>query len=395
LNRGSIIPPKGKRKSWSAIVYTGKDDNGKKLHKRVSAPTKAEVEKKVLDIIYQVKNGNYAAIKGTVGEFIERWLKEYATPKLSPRTTEEYWSIYRSGIKPVFGKVLLSNLKPQAIQKYYADKLASGLTSTTVTHHHCMLHRALEHAVKWQILPRNPADAASPPGIRHTEMHTLDSEQVALFLETAKETPFFVEFHLALFTGMRRSELMALRWQDVDLIMAEISISRSMHQMNKPRRIIFRGTKTVKSARKIALEPDTCEVLRKHLDNEMSLCARLNVTFTNDRLLFCEWDGTPLAPDRVSRAWDRLMKKLEYPHVRFHDARHTHASLLLKADIHPKIVQERLGHANIETTLNIYSHVAPNMQHRAAEAFGKMIRATTRATTGRNQNTEKVSSSEI
>jgi integrase len=203
-------------------------------------------------------------------------------------------------------------------------------------------------------------------------MQTLDNDQVSMFLEAAKETPYFTEFHIALFTGMRRSEIMALRWQDVDLIGAEISVSRSMHQLYD-RQIVFSGTKTAKSSRRIELSPETCRVLRLHLENEMSLCARLGVPFTNDRLLFCEWDGRPLSPDRVSRAWEQLIKKLEFGHIRFHDARHTHSSLLLKAAIHPKIVQERLGHANIQTTLNIYSHVMPGMQRRAAEAFEEMI----------------------
>ncbi len=390
MNQGSIIPPSGRRKSWSAMIYLGRDDGGKKMHRRVSAPSREEVEKKAREVLYQRDNGNLATTKGTFAEFVERWFRDFAEPKLAPRTVEGYRSIYNSGIKPAFGTKLLRNVKPEHIQAYYSDKLKTGVTSTTVTHHAMFLHRIFEHAVKWQLLPRNPADAASPPGIHGTEMHTLDSDQVAAFLKAAKDTPFFVEFHLALFTGMRRSEVMALRWQDVDLIGAEISVSRSMHQLNNPRRIIFRGTKTAKSARRVALSPETCQALRNHLDNELAACARLGVPFgNNDRLLFCEFDNksgkwVPLAPDRVSRAWDRLILKLELPHVRFHDARHTHATLLLKANIHPKVVQERLGHANIQTTLNIYSHVTPGMQHSAAEAFSDIVRATTRATTEEN-----------
>jgi integrase len=365
--------------SYAGAVYVGKDDDGKKQYRWVSSLSQHEVKLKMTALRHERDTGGmFASTKGTVGEFIERWLKEYATPNLSPRTTEEYRSIYRSGIGPAMGSVPLRNLKPDRIQQYYADKLAGGRSTTTVRHHAMMLHRVLEHAVKWQLLPRNPADAATPPGTRYVEMHTLDGEQTAAFLEAAKETPYFTEFHVALFTGMRRSEIMALRWQDVDLLMAEISVSRSMHQMNKPRRVIFRGTKTDKSARKVAMAPETCDVLRHHLANDMALCARLGLPFTNDRLLFCEYDPkallwNPLSPDRVSRAWDRLIRDLKLPHVRFHDARHTHASLLLKADVHPKVVQERLGHANVQTTLNIYSHVAPGMQRRAAEAFGAMV----------------------
>jgi integrase len=366
--RGSIIAPSGKRKSWSAMIYTGRDEDGRKTHKRVSAPTKPEVEKKVRAVLYQIDCGTLSTAKGTVSDFIQRWFRDYAKSKLAERTVIGYRSIFESGIKPAFGDTQLRNLK------YYSDKLAGGASNTTVTHHAMFLHRVLEDAVKWQLLPRNPCDAASPPGIRHVEMHTLDAEQVDVLLDAAKETPYFPEFHLALWTGMRRSENMANRWQDVDLIGAEISISRSMHQLNNPRRIIFRGTKTAKSSRMIGLDPETCDVLRHHLENEMALCSRLGVRFTNDRLLFCEWDGTPISPDRVSRAWDRLIKKLGYGHVRFHDARHTCATLLLKAGVHPKVVQQMLGHATYSTTMDIYSHVTPGMQHSAAESLGQAIR---------------------
>jgi integrase len=367
--KGSIIK---RGNSYSGAVYVGRNENGIKKYKWVSAPSRQEVKVKLAELKHSVMAGTYIAPKGTLAEFAQRWLKEYAEPKLAPRTVDGYRSIFNSGIGPAMGKVLLRDLKPDRIQRYYADKLATGVSNTTVTHHAMVLHRILEFAVKWQLLARNPADAASPPGIRHIEMHILDEEQVVVFLNAAIDTPYFTEFHLALFTGMRRSEIMALRWQDCDLILAGISVSRSMHQLYD-RQIVFSGTKTAKSSRRIELSPETCQVLRLHLENEMSLCARLGVPFTNDRLLFCEWDGRPLSPDRVSRAWEQLIKKLEFGHIRFHDARHTHASLLLKAGIHPKIVQERLGHANIQTTLNIYSHVMPGMQRRAAEAFEEMI----------------------
>jgi integrase len=358
--------------SYSAAVYVGRDDDGKKHYKWVSARSRPEVKIKMAELKARYLTGCFTNPKGTFGDYIQRWLEDYAKPNLSPRTYEGYQSIYRSGIQSVLGKIKLRDLKPFQIQSYLSGMISKGNKTTTVRHHAMMIHGILRSAVKSELLYRNPADSVTPPAVRQTEMKTLDSEQVNLLLEAAKDTPYFYEFHVALYTGMRRSELMALRWQDVDLIMAEISVSRSIHILND-RQIIFRGTKTAKSSRRVALSPETCIVLRRHLDNEMIRCAQLGVPFNKDRLLFCEWDGQPLSPDRISRAWERLIKKLGFGHIRFHDARHTHATMLLKANIHPKVVQERLGHSKSSTTLDMYSHVTPGMQQKAAEAFENML----------------------
>lgn len=360
--------------SYQIGVYLGKDADGKKKYKWLTVQgNKRQAQAKLNETVHQINTGVFADPKGTLGEFIERWMVEYAKPNLSPSTTEGYQSIVRAGIDPALGKVQLKNLKPELLQKYYADKLAEGLSTTTVRHHAMLLHCILEHAVKWQLLVRNPADAVSLPVTRHTEMHTLDETQAEQILKAAIDTPYFSLFHLALFTGMRRSELLALRWSDIDLAGAEILISRSMHRL-LTKEVVFRGTKTVRSSRSIALAPASCVVLRNHLDNEMALCIRVGIPFTNDRLIFCQWDGTPLVPDTISQAWRRLTHRLGIQHVRLHDLRHTHATLMLKAGIHPKIVQERLGHSSIATTLDTYSHVIPGLQHKAAETFAEIFK---------------------
>jgi integrase len=358
--------------TYSVIVPLGKDMSGKKRYKWVTCRSKREAEAKRAELVHQANTGMLASPKGTLGEFIERWLIEYARPNLSPRTCEGYQNIYKSHISETIGKVQLKNLKPEHIQKYYFDRLADGLSTTTVRHHAMLLHRVLEHALKWQIVARNPADAVTPPLTRHVEMKTLEEIGIEKVMAEAEKTPYFVLFSLALHTGMRRSELLALRWQDIDLIMAEIYVSRSMHRL-LTHETIFRGTKTVKSNRSIALAPSIIAILRQHLDNEMALCARMSIHFTNDRLVFCTWDGKPLIPSSVSQAWRRLTRRLGYDNIRFHDLRHTCATLLLKAGIHPKVVQERLGHSSIAITLDIYSHVTPGMQHQAAEALDTIL----------------------
>jgi len=364
---------KGKE-SYRIGVYLGKDDDGKKCYQwETIKGGKKKAQERLQEILHQKNTGMLAIPKGTLGEFIERWLKEYAKTNLSPRTAEGYESIYHSRLKSELGLVMLKDLKPAHIQKYYADLQASGKTSSTARHHAMMLHRVLEHAVKWQLLPRNPADAVTPPKNRHIEMKTLDESQAELILNEAMNTPYYTLFALALHTGARRSELLSLRWQDISFPGAELSISRSMHRLLNGE-FIYRNTKTVKSNRSVALSPMTCQMLRHHLDNEMAQCSQLKIPFTNERLVFCRWNGEPLIPHTVSQAWRRLARRLGIKDIHFHSLRHTMATLMLERGIHPKIVQERLGHSSIAITMDTYSHVMPGMQKKAAETLDTILR---------------------
>ena len=210
-----------------------------------------------------------------------------------------------------------------------------------------------------------------PKIIKH-EMNILDEPQAETILQEARGTNYYSIFALALYTGMRKSELLALQWNDVDLLMAELTVSKSSHRLNTGKYVV-KSTKTPKSNRRIALSPDTCIMLRQHLNTEMNRCATAGIKFTNNRLLFCEYNGEPLKPNTVSQHWTRFLQRLNYPHIRFHDLRHTHASWMLKKGVSPKVIQERLGHSTISTTLDIYSHVTPGMQHEAVEIFDKIL----------------------
>ncbi len=358
--------------TYSVIVPLPKDATGKKHYKWVTCRTKREAQRTLAELIHQADNGMLVNPKGTLGEFIEKWLNEYAKPNLAPTSYQGYDSIYRSGIVPTLGSIPLKDLRPCHIQEYITSKLSNGVSNTTVRHHVTFLHSVLETAVKWQLLVRNPVDAVSMPKMVKHEMQTLDEQQADRILKEVQGTRYHPIFALALYTGVRQSELLALQWRDVDLLMAELSISKSSHRLNTGEYVI-KGTKSPKSNRRIALSPNTCLILRQHLDNEMTLCAKLGVTFTNDRLLFCEYDSKPLKPDTISQYWKRLTHRLNYPHIRFHDLRHTHATLMLKQGISPKVIQERLGHATISTTLDIYSHVTPGMQRQAVEVFDKIL----------------------
>ncbi len=197
-----------------------------------------------------------------------------------------------------------------------------------------------------------------------TDLHT--------FLEYAKSTPHFALFYSALFTGMRRSELLALRWSDVDLLLCQVSVNRTLHQLHN-RQIIFRQPKTAKGRRLIALSPSTVAVLRDHWAAQFEQKRALGLTLQDDHLVFSRPNGGPLLPDSVTVAWHNLARRSGLKGIRLHDARRTHASLMPKAGTHPKIVQERLGHASIAITLDTYSHVAPGLQRAAANRFDDIV----------------------
>ena len=199
-------------------------------------------------------------------------------------------------------------------------------------------------------------------------MRTLDNDGVRVLLEIAKDTIYHPLIHLAVYTGMRRSELLALRWQSVDLDLATLSVVQVMHRL-RGGRFIFEPPKTAKSRRMVALSPTAVLALRAHKERQVSDKILMGSSLYDQDLVFCHPDGSPLKPDTVTHAFADLMSKARLPKIRFHDLRHTHASLMLKANVHPKIVSERLGHASVSITLDTYSHVAPGLQAAAALRF--------------------------
>ena len=331
-------------------------------------------------MLHHLDNGMFMKPgKTTLGEFLERWLKDYVWPNLAPRTAEGYESIIRRHLIPHLGNITLTQLKPEHLQRYYSQKLAKGrydgkgaLNPRTVRHHHMALHKALECTVKWGLLSRNPADAVSPPHAQRPEWHTLSEDDIHTLLEAARATPYYALFHMALFTGMRRSELLALRWCDIDLLLCQVYVTRTLHHL-RTGEIVFRAPKTAKGRRMIALSPSAALVLREHGEKQETERTMLGITPEDDDLVFSGVNGKPLLPGTVSHAWTKLVNRVGLNNVRFHDARHSHASLMLKQGTHPKIVQESLGHASIQITLDTYSHVAPGLQEAAAARFDKMI----------------------
>lgn len=378
--RGYIA--KRAKNSYSIAVSLGKDASTGKYKQQWTTVmgTKKEAEKRLGELLHQLDNGTFMKPgKTTLAEYLEKWLKDYVWPNLAPRTAEGYQYIVRSHLIPSLGQILLTQLKPEHLQHLYSEKLASGrsdgkggLSKRSVQYIHVTLHKALKNAVTLGMIGRNHADAVEPPRPQRREIQTMNEVDIHIFLEFAKSTPYYALFYLALFTGMRRSELLALRWCDIDLFLCQLSVTRTIHQLHNGD-IIFSQVKTDKSRRSIALSPSTAIVLREHREQQEELRQVLGRVLEKDDLVFCQIDGRPLLPDSITHAWMKLARHAGLKGIRLHDARHAHASLMLKQGVHPKIVQERLGHSSIQITLDTYSHVAPGLQQAAAEGFDKII----------------------
>ena len=376
--RGSI---KRRGQGWRIIADTGRDPStGRRKRHTATFRTKREAEAALTGIIEQANTGAYVApAKLTVGDFLRRWQRDYVASNTRPRTAEEYAKKINTHIIPAIGAIPLAGLRPDHLQAFYRKSLESGrrdgkggLSARSVVHLHRIIREALGHAVRWGLLARNVALAVDPPRPVNREMATLDAEGVRRVLDACEGTIWHVAFHLAIYTGLRRSELLGLRWKDVDLVLGTLSVVQAMHQL-RGGRIIFTEPKTAKGKRMVALVPATAVLLRAHRERQEADRELLGAVLGPEDLVLAHADSSPMTPYSMTQAWARLAARTNVRNVRLHDLRHTHATLMLKQGVHPKIVSERLGHANIAITLDTYSHVLPGLQEEAARRFAEAL----------------------
>ena len=355
--------------SWSIIMDIGRDPaSGKRRQQwHTVKGTKREAEKRLAELLHQVDNGGFVKLsKESVGRFLQRWLDDYIRTQIRPTTHESYSQRAKHLIQSL-GHIPLSELRPEHIHQYYQEK-GKSLSPSTLVKHHNLLREALSHAVKWQTIPRNVAEAVDPPRVIRKAMRALTSSEVHRLLEACKDKPWHPIFHTLTWTGVRRSELLGLRWKDVDLVLATLRIVRSLQQLGDGT-FIFQEPKTASSRRTLALSPGSCVELRVHKEKQEKDAALLGIQVTDDTLVFSHPDGSPLAPSTLTLAFRRLTQRIGLEGVRLHDLRHTMASLYLEQGVNPKTVAERLGHASVSITLDLYSHCLPGVQEAAAAQF--------------------------
>jgi integrase len=272
-----------------------------------------------------------------------------------------------------------TRLRPEQISQAYAQALASGrrdgkggLSPRTVHHMHRILKQALGQGVKWGLLKRNPCDAVDPPRVEKREMMTFDTAQSADALSEMRRTRFLIAYLLAAICGLRRGEIAALRWKNVDLDAGILKIVQTTRQIGKA--VSYKPVKNTKG-RPVALSGLMLEELKAHRAKQAEELLRFGVKLSGESFVFAQPDGSPIKPGSVTNEWKRLVKKHVLPRIRFHDLRHTHATAMLASGVHPKIASERLGHSSIAITLDLYSHVLPNMQADAIQTMDNELRA--------------------
>ena len=367
--------------SWELKWYGPADQNGNQ--KRISETvrgTKKEAEKILRERLLSVDNGSFVdKSKETVSEFMNRWLETYAATNVTLRTAHGYEGYSRRYINPTIGKVALQSLTPSQVQKVYADMLERGLSNTTVLHLHRLLKEALGHAVKWGIIARNVAEAASPPRPEQKQMPMWDVPTIIDFLELSHGTRFGHIHEFAVLTGLRRSEICGLKWESVDLEAGSLSVVATLQRI-KGHGLVTGTPKTKRSRRTVDLAPETVDLLRTIRGGQMAQQLEYGSVWQNTGYVFTNINGSPLAPDMLSKDFCGLVREHGLPQLTFHGLRHAFATLGLKAGISPKVVSEALGHSNIGITLDTYSHVLPNMQTELSKAVANLLKRQSPAT---------------
>jgi integrase len=375
--------------SWELRYSLGTDPaTGKR---RIATSTvkgnRRAAEKELRRLLRTLDTGEHVdPTRMTVREWLTAWLAA-AREEVSPKSHERYSEIVENYLAPELGALPIVKLAPAHIGVVYAkwategrrDGKPGGLSPRTRRHIHRILKAALGRAVEQQVLARNPADAFRKrlPKVERREMVTLTAEQSARLLNAIKHTRVYRPVLIALATGMRRGEVLAVRWRNIDLERAAVRVVESLEQ-TKGGTLRFKAPKTERM-RAITLPAYAVEELRRLKREQAEELLALGIRQSCETLVCARADGEPHQPRSLTHEFTYFIRRLkDFPRVRFHDLRHSHATQLLLAGVHPKVAQERLGHSTISTTLDLYSHVTETMQEDAATELDRAFRAATR-----------------
>ena len=352
--RGSYFAPDGKRRY-------------------VSAKRKGDAERALREAMTDADRGlTFDASNQTVSGYMTRWLEDFAKGTIAPRTYHNYRLQIREHIVPAFGTMKLSKLDTPNIQALYTAKLRDGLKPSSVRYIHAVLHCALKKAVELRLISRNPTASARPPKIRQEEITPLDAHQARLLLEAAKHDRFECLYILSLTCGLRMGESLGLKWSDIDLDAGTLRVHRQVQRIRDGGGLVFSEPKNA-SRRTIDLPQRALEALRSQRKEQAK--EKLRATDYGDSgLVFATSKGTPHdSQNIVNRYFKPLLKRAELPYIRWHDLRHTYATLLLARGTHPTYVQKSLGHASVQLTLDRYSHWMPSMGRNTAEGINEAL----------------------
>ena len=363
---GSIYRRKDGR--WAA-EWTAQTLNGPR-RRTVYGKTQTEAIQKRKDEMAEERGGMASdAGRITVGEYLGWWMENVVENDVAHRTFHNYQSQIRNHILPALGKKKLRTLKLEDVEGLYRSMAASGLSSATVRYVHAVLRRALKQAVVRGLVPHNAAEGASLPRTGKQEIRPLSPDEVRRFLAAARGDRLEALFVVAVTCGLRQGELVGLRWGDIDLEARRLTVRRQLQRSKDGSGLVFSPTKNKKN-RAIRLGNHGIEVLKAHRRRQSEEKRLAKGLHPESDLVFVTTQGTPLdPPNLVARSFKPLLRRAGLPDIRFHDLRHVCATLLLSQGVSVKVVQEVLGHSSVSVTMDVYSHVLPDMQEKAAAAM--------------------------
>jgi integrase len=376
------IAKKGDR--YYAVIYEGTDPSTQRQRHRwhAAGPRRRDAEKLLAELVKKQHDGDYRSPERiTLGDYLtERWLPAKRA-QLRASTFDSYRRNVELHVIPALGAHSLQRLTPEDLDAFYADLLASGrkdgrggLSIKTVRYIHLIVHKALADAHRKGTVIRNVADLADPPKLSSRpkrEMRVWNAEQLCSFLAGIEDHWLYAAFYLAANTGMRRGEVLGLRWKDVDLEGGRLSVRQAV--VSVAYKMQVSDAKTGSGRRTIDLDPRTIAILRSWRTEQLKERLAKGAPKDESGFVFARTDGSPLHPDLLSQSFDRLVAHSGLPRISLHDLRHTHATILLKAGVPVKVVSERLGHSSPAFTMTVYQHVLPGMQADAAAAFAAVV----------------------
>lgn len=365
------IRPRGPG-AWE-LKFDVNSDNGKRKTRYVTFHGgKREAQRKLTELLEQVNKGTFIdPSRLTLAEFLDRW-ESWAATQVAAKTLERYKELLAHHVRPHLGARSIQKLRTVDFAELYGELQApkpngAGLGPRTVGHVHRLVHRVLGQALKWAVIGNNPVTAAAPPRVQRTEIAILSPEEIRAVLDALRGRAIYPVAVIGLATGMRRGEIAALRWADIDLDSGKIRVDRSLEQTNAG--LAFKAPKTKAGRRTISIPPSVGAELRNHWrrQQERRLALGMGKAGAND-LVFARPDASPWPPDSLTADWARTVRMLKLPKVTLHALRHTHVSQLIAAGLDVVTVSRRIGHSNPTVTLGVYAHLFGNTDDRAAAA---------------------------
>ena len=372
----------GKTIGWRAAVTVGINEDGSQQRRWVSGKTQGEVQEKLRGLQSDIHTGMLADTDDmTVKDYLALWVERKEREGLKPNTVQSYRETVHRSIVPYLGKVRLEKLRPLDIEHMLTKMHKDGKSTSTGRYALLVLKMALKQAVHWQMLPRNAADAVRPPKVERQEMQFWTPGEVANFLAHTETHRLHAVFYLALMTGMRRGELLGLRWQDVDLENSSLTVRHNLVEVQgegvpgkkrngketvSSRRVELTTPKTKASRRTLKLSAGTVSKLIEHQRRQQAEKTQAAEAWQEEGFVFAGPAGGHTMPDALSNYYTRLVKESGVRPIRFHDMRHTAASLMIRRGIPIKTVSERLGHTDVAFTLRIYVHLYDEQRAEAA-----------------------------